>query len=205
VSSMTITWRAPARSTPARSTTGQPTLAVRPPSRPLRAALAATVATACGALGHMIGGGTLSAAVLALAWGAAAIPAWLLTGRERSWAWIAGLQVGTQLLVHTALSATTAHAAGHHHAIPPEVMFCAHVVAGLLTAVALRVGERRLWAGARRLAARMARWRHRLTDPPAGPFPPPPLLVPAPGPAPRFSGGLLRHVVVRRGPPPGTT
>lgn len=171
---------------------------VEPPDRPLRVGVAAGTATAFGAGGHVLVGGTVTLPVLVAALVAAAVPAWILAGRERGWAWIAGLQVGTQQLVHAALSAT-GPPVDNAGLVPHDVMFHGHVLAGLLTAAALRLGERRLWDAARRVAERVARWCRRLVIV----LPPPIQAAPVDAVAPVAGrpGRALRHVLVLRGPP----
>lgn len=204
----------------------QPTAAVSPPSRTLRAAVAVSVATVIGAIGHLLAGGSLSLGALAMAVGAATVPAWLSSGRERSWAWIAALQIGNQQLVHLALSSAAAgigepvmvepapHDLMPAHVVaglvtavvPHDLMLPAHILAGLVTAVALRAGERRMWAEVRRIAARVRRRWRRLTDPPS--ISPPcaaSSIAVMPDHSPRPHERLLRHAVVLRGPPRATS
>lgn len=173
---------------------------VRPPSRPLRAGVAAGVATAFGAAGHFLVGGASSSPVLIAALLVAAVPAWLLTARERSWGWIAGLQVGTQQVVHAALS-VAGPPDPYAALIVHDLAFYAHVLAGLLAAAVLRVGERRLWAAAGRLAERWARWWRLLLAIGRSYLPAPRSPAPVAGRTPWQRGRLLRHVLVLRGPP----
>jgi hypothetical protein len=195
------------------------TPAVSPPSRPLRTAVAVSVATAIGAVGHLLAGGSLSPGALAVALGAAIVPAWLSSDRERSWAWIAVLQVGNQQIVHVALSAAgtgepimAAHALMPAHALagpaaavfPHDLpMLLAHVLAGLITAVALRAGERSMWTEVRRFAARVRRRLRQLIDlAPASPPRAASSIAVRPDHGFRPRQRLLRHSVVLRGPPP---
>jgi hypothetical protein len=198
------------------------TTAVSPPSRSLRTAVAVSVATAIGATGHLLAGGSLSLGVLAVALAAATVPAWLSSGRERGWAWIAALQIGNQQLVHVARSSAAGlgeptmatHDLMRAHVLAEPVtavvphdllMLLAHVLAGLVTAVALRAGERSMWAQVRRFAARVRRRWRRLTDP--RPISPPcaaSSIAVMPDHSPRPHQRLLRHAVVLRGPPPAT-
>lgn len=171
----------------------------RVPSRALRSGVAAGTATAFGAAGHVLSGGTATVPVLLLAFAAAMLPAWVLSARERSWTGIAALQVGTQQVVHTAL-ATAGPAVAEAGLLPHDLMFHVHVVAGLVAAAAMRVGERRLWAAARRLAARAAHWWRTLTAAGRGPVHHPPR-VPTVTPAAVACARRLRHVRVLRGPP----
>jgi hypothetical protein len=135
------------------SSTAGSMAAVSPPSRAWRTAVAVSVATAIGAIGHLLAGGSLSVGALAVALAAAAVPAWLSSGRECSWARIAALQIGNQQLVHVALSFATAAGIGEpvvaepmphdvmphdrmpHDVVPHDRMPPAHVLAGLITAV----------------------------------------------------------------------
>ncbi|MDN5858213.1 MAG: hypothetical protein L0H84_06270 [Pseudonocardia sp.] len=175
---------------------------VHPPSRALRSAVAAGTATAFGLAGHLVAGGTTSFPVLASALAVAVLPAWLLSARERSWIAIAGLQVGTQLLVHEVLSVAGPPVAGGG-LMPHDLMFHVHALAGLIAAAAMRLGERRLWAAARRLAARVARWWRRHITCGAGPVRHS-AQVPAVTTAAVAGARALRHVRVLRGPPATT-
>jgi hypothetical protein len=155
-------------------------------------------AVAVGAGAHLLGGATVDPVALA-----AAVPlmlglSWPLTGRERGWLPIAGAQLAGQQVVHTLLSrAGDAVEPG----LPVDVFLYGHVAAALLVAVWLRRGERRTWAAARRAARMVARWWSRLlvllrhSEPPhavQAAAPPEPLVSRPP---------LLRHALVRRGPP----
>jgi hypothetical protein len=84
-------------------------------------------------------------------------------GRERGWLWLAGQQVGTQLVVHAAASGVAAPDGAA--LLPHDLMFALHVVAGLLAATLLRPAERRLCAGIGRVAAAVARCLERLAGP----------------------------------------
>lgn len=173
-----------------------------PPKRLARAGVAAGVATALGAVGHVLAGGSTGAGPLLLAFGAAVAAIWPLTSRERGWATIAVVQIAVQAAVHVALGWNTVE---HHHAaaaVPDDVMVYAHLAAGLLTAALLRLGEHRVWAAARRAAARWARWWSWLAAvPTAGPPHVRPHVVVTQ--VLRSEPVLLRHVLVRRGPPVG--
>ncbi len=74
----------------------------------MRTAVAAITATVFGATGHLLAGGTVSPVVLAAALVTAAVPAWLLAGRERSWAGIAALQVAQRYASYTRRSRAAA-------------------------------------------------------------------------------------------------
>ena len=168
-----------------------------PPHRLLRALVLSTAAVAVGAGAHMLGGADVDPVALV-----AAVPvllglSWPLTDRERGWLPIAGAQLAGQQVVHTLLSrAGDAVEPG----LPVDLFLFGHVAAALLVAVWLRRGERRTWAAARRAAQMVVRWWARLlvllrtSEPPqAVPVAPPQPLVPR--------SPLLRHAVVRRGPP----
>jgi hypothetical protein len=171
---------------------------VHPPRRLLRSGVAASVAGALGVSGHVMAGGSIRFWAVVGAGAVAAAVVWVCAGRERDTWTIAALQVRLQLFVHTVLATGAVPAVGG--VVPHDLMLHAHVVAGLLTAVVLRAGERRTWAAARRIAARIASWCLRVTGGPmrrsAGP-------VFAPAPALRVVARhrLLRHTLVLRGPP----
>ncbi|WP_300011600.1 hypothetical protein [Pseudonocardia sp.] len=171
----------------------------RPPRRGLRTAVPTGVATALAVTAHVLAGGTARPATVALALLVAAVPAWLLTARERGWLAISAAQLGLQLVVHGVLA--QADPAPHVHLVPHDLMLHAHVLAALLAAAVLRLGERRAWAVARRLSARVAAWWRRLAagvPPVAGPASPRLARTSRPG-ALRL---LLRHSRALRGPPP---
>ena len=169
-----------------------------PPHRLLRAALLALVMTGGGCLTHIVAGGSGSTGWAAVCGALLLGPAWLLTGRERGWTAIAGAQLAGQQVVHLLLGLGAAHAA-----MPaPDVMVYLHVIMAALIAVWLRHGERRAWAAARRAAAAVVTlWRALVAlferPVPARPFGGPPETEPVRQPP----WVLLRHSVVRRGPP----
>ncbi|MDN5933493.1 MAG: hypothetical protein L0I24_20910 [Pseudonocardia sp.] len=192
---MTPTTQAP----PSGAAAGHGRTGMRAPSRALRSGVAAGTATVFGAAGHVLAGGTATVPVLVAAFAAAVLPAWVLSAREQSWIGIAALQVGTQQAVHMALS-TAGPAAAGAGLVPHGLMFHVHVVAGLIVAAVLWLGERRLWTAARRWAGRMARWGRRLTTggPARASHPP---RVPNVMAAAVACARLLRHVRALRGPP----
>lgn len=171
--------------------------AVAPPRREVRAGVSAVAATALGLAGHLAAGGGLTLTGTALAFVAVLVPSWLLAGRERGWTVIAGVQIAAQQVIHPLLVSTSGAAPAV--ALPHDLMFFLHVLGALAMAMWLRLGERRLWVAARRLAAHLARWSARLIEAPRPrphavavrfrAFTPPPLDAP------------LRHVLSRRGPP----
>lgn len=171
---------------------------LRPPRRSTRAVVLTGAALAVGAAAHLLGGTSVDPAALALAFPVLLGLSWPLTHRERGWLPIAGAQLAGQQVVHTLLDrAGDATAPG----LPVDLLLYGHVAAAALVAVWLRRGEQRTWAAARRAARRVALWWARLLVLLTVEAPPPlPLAArPAPEQAPRSP--LLRHAVVRRGPP----
>jgi hypothetical protein len=169
-----------------------------PPHRFLRALVLSGAAVAVGAGAHVLGGAAVDPIALAAAFPVLLGLSWPLTRRERGWLPVAGAQLAGQQVVHTLLSrAGDAIEPG----LPVDLFLYGHVAAALLVAVWLRRGERRTWAAARRAAETVARWWARVfvllvrvTRPrPVQPVTPPEPLVPR--------SPLLRHAVVRRGPP----
>jgi hypothetical protein len=175
-----------------------------PVYRPARAVVFATVCVALAVTGHTMAS---RAAVppVAAAGGLALMTAVgvALAGTERSLATIFGGLLGGQFVLH-ALFAAAQHGQTleHGHAMAPAssggAMTLAHVAAAAVSAWWLRRGERAVWRLARRVASTLIRPLRAL---PAAP------LAPGPGPyrpassTARPRGAVLRHVVVRRGPP----
>lgn len=138
-----------------------------------RGATAAAVATFVAALSHALGGdappswlGVLASFVLSLTVCTA------LAGRTLSWVRLAASIAVSQVLFHSLFSGLGAPtiSAGHGHgadaamtptaAMAPhdERMILAHVIAGMITLLALRFGERAFWSiadGARLVVARL--------------------------------------------------
>jgi hypothetical protein len=167
-----------------------------PPLRLVRAGASAGAATVLGLTGHIAAGGAFTLTGTLLAFAAVLAPSWLLAGRERGWTFIAAVQVVAQQVIHPLLTGVAPEPA----ALPHDVMFFLHVLGALAMAAWLRLGERRAWAAARRLAARILHWAIRFLAGAARPA--------GPVVRPRQSGTvalpvavLLRHAVVRRGPP----
>ncbi|MBO2452953.1 hypothetical protein J4573_38085 [Actinomadura barringtoniae] len=158
----------------------------------------------------------------------ASIPAWAvivgfagvllvagaLAGHERSLPTIMGGLLGGQFVLHSlfskAASPVVHHAAsGMPAQVMPEhgsgnAMTLAHIAAAILSAWWLRRGERAAWALTRRLADRAERpvrlvLALLLTEPAAPPTVPGTVAA-TPVPAAR-PGRVIRHHVVRRGPP----
>ncbi|MBP2707695.1 hypothetical protein JOL79_28325 [Microbispora sp. RL4-1S] len=155
-----------------------------------------------------------------------------LAGRERSARWLLAAVETVQLYLHVWFTWTTpaggapgvaVHGAMTGHATPMDVasaaqtglpahdgmpvpaMFAAHAVAGALVALWLSVGERALWRALRSLAFAVSTHLGRVLALVA------PLtihVIPATAPASHDEDDLsvtavLRHTVVRRGPPRG--
>ncbi|WP_182907320.1 MFS transporter [Microbispora sp. H13382] len=176
---------------------------------------AVCVLLAVGAHRFAGGGGPAPAAlltgVLVVAAGAA-----VAAGRERSPQAIVGLLLGAQAFLHflfdvTASAAEAGHPTWHGGLSAQTGMLTAHLTAGLLTGWWLARGEEALWSVLRGIGARVvrclravaalvtalsallgadlaaARRPHRRPAPDAGRVP--------------HAAGVLRHAVVRRGPP----
>ncbi|NKZ05583.1 hypothetical protein [Actinomadura latina] len=191
------------------------------PREPLfRTARAVVFATACVALavlGHNLAGGC-------------AVPVWagttgfgavlgvtlMLAGHERSLATILGGLLGGQFALHTLFTNASAHPAPampHHTAAMAApaahggnglLMTLAHCVAALVAAWWLRRGERAAWTMARRVAAaadRPIRLLPALLTIEEATYPQPIPVVPEKT-AGTANDRVLRHQVVRRGPPP---
>jgi hypothetical protein len=178
------------------------------PSHPVyRAARAVVFATVCVGLaitGHMMVSGAsvppvaaIGGLVLMAATGTA------LAGTERSLATIFGGLLGGQFVLHALFAAAEHGQLAHGQAMSPSssgtAMTFAHVAAAAVSAWWLRRGERAVWGLARRIAAVILRpARALLLRLPVRTA----LRVPAaPVAASRPHTTVLRHVVVRRGPP----
>ncbi|WP_228645199.1 MFS transporter [Microtetraspora sp. AC03309] len=174
---------------------------------PLRLARAAAFSAVCVGLGvfaHRFAGGA-GPTPGTLAFGGAAVMAAsaVLAGRERSRETITGLLAGAQLFLHLLLSLGAAPDAvavpPHTHRLGVDVgMLVAHLTATLITGWWLARGETALWSLLRRLGASALRLLV------AGNLPPAPVVplggITAAVPV-RRTGRVLRHAVVRRGPP----
>ncbi|WP_141579971.1 MFS transporter [Actinomadura sp. WMMA1423] len=197
--------------------------APRPLFRAARAVVFATVCATLATLGHVLAGGAAVPAWAAITGFCAVLGVTLiLAGHERSLATIMGGLLGGQFALHTLFTAATssAHAAPDTHAamtgamepaaIPAGhggnglVMTLAHCTAALVAAWWLRRGERAAWSLARRVAALADRPIRLLlallavepAEPPARPCRTAPAAA-----AVTAVGRVLRHQVVRRGPP----
>lgn len=133
------------------------------PARTFRAVSVVAGALVAGAVGHHLGGGDVP--VEGSAWAALLMggPAWMLCARERRVFGIALFLVLGQTLTHEVLSAASAGlkatvidhdaAAGTNHVS----MLLFHLMAGLVVAGWLRLGEQRLWRTVRRAATAVRR------------------------------------------------
>lgn len=179
------------------------------PTRPMyRAARAVVFATVCVALavtGHMMAShATVSPVAATVGLAVMTVVGMALAGTERSLSTIFGGLLGGQFVLHSLFSAAEhgQHLA-HGHTMAPSTagwtMTFAHVTAAAVSAWWLRRGERAVWRLARRVATALVRPAHALLSAPpvcsAPRFP----AAPSRRAAPR--GILLRHVVIRRGPP----
>ncbi|MFD0683529.1 MFS transporter [Actinomadura fibrosa] len=182
--------------------------------RTARAVVFATVCVTLAALGHALASRQAVPAWAVLAgFGAVLAVTLVLAGHERSLATITGGLLGGQFALHALFAGATdpmLHHVGGADAAHPGgggsglTMTLAHGAAAVLAALWLRRGERAAWSLARRLASladRPLRWLALLfaVEPAAGPARTP--VVPA-AIAATLSGRVLRHQVVRRGPPP---
>jgi hypothetical protein len=170
------------------------------PLRLPRALVLALAATLVGAASHLLSGGTLDLTGASCAVPVLVALAWPLTGRERGWLPILGVQLVGQQLAHI-LFGLGAGPATHDPALPIDAWFYGHVAAAVVVATWLRFGERRTWAAARRAASAVsAFWRallrlfgHDVTCPDVA--------APAVDGTPVRPSHPLRHSLVRRGPP----
>lgn len=193
---------------------------IRPPLfRTARAVVFATVCITLTVLGHVLAGGAAVPGWAAVTgFGAVLGVTLLLAGHERSLATILGGLLGGQFALHTLFT----HAAAHHapamhgamahgtdtaapaaHGGGNLGMTLAHCAAALVAAWWLRRGERAAWTLARRAAAvtdRPIRLLLALLTIEAANPPRPVAVVPAADAVPA-AGRVLRHQVVRRGPP----
>ncbi|WP_207943054.1 MFS transporter [Actinomadura sp. KC345] len=178
--------------------------------------------------GHVLAAGTVPAWAAVAGFCAVLGVTLMLAGHERSLATILGGLLGGQFALHTLFTAASdpvyhqlhgaAHGGVHGAAVPGgadvllpvahgsggTAMTLAHTVAALVAAWWLRRGERSTWALARRVAAAADRPVRLLialltVEPAAPPRRTP--VVTAAG-AVMAVGRVLRHQVVRRGPPP---
>jgi hypothetical protein len=158
------------------------------------------VAVLVAAIAHAAAGGTVNVAAAGWALAALVVPAAWVAQRERGWLGLAAAQVAGQQIVHTALTMSDGSYGGGTHdlaaLLPADLMLYGHLLAAAVTALWLRVGERRAFAAIRGI---LDVGRLLVAGPPG----------PRPVPAPRFDAppdwlvpAFLRHCVARRGPPP---
>ncbi|WP_433228173.1 MFS transporter [Actinomadura formosensis] len=194
-----------------------------PPFRTARAVVFATVCITLTVLGHVLAGGAaVPGWAAATGFGAVLGVTLLLAGHERSLATILGGLLGGQFALHTLFTHSAAQATHHTPAMHAAMahgadtvaapaahggdslgMTLAHCVAALVAAWWLRRGERAAWTLARRVAAvadRPVRLLLALLAIEAANPPRPVAVVPAADAVPA-AGRVLRHQVVRRGPP----
>mgnify|MGYP001368910861 CR=1 FL=1 len=182
--------------------------------RASRAVVFAAVCVTLATLGH---GLSSSASVpfwaMATGFGGVLAVTLALAGHERSLVTILGGLLGGQFALHSLYAAATAppqpadQVAGHHAGASLAghesglVMTFAHVAAAVVSAWWLRRGERAAWTLARRVAALAGRPLRTLlallAAEPAAPAPRTPVFRTVVPPA----TGVLRHQVIRRGPP----
>ena len=173
--------------------------ALDPPQRLQRALVLTCAAAVVGVAAHLLGGGTVEPVAVAAAFPVLLGLSWPLTDRERGWLPIAGAQLAGQQVVHTLLTSAADTAAPGP---PVDAFLYGHVLAAALVAVWLRRGERRMWALARHAAHTLnLLWRRVLDLLGLGEPPRPHEVPPTPPALPIPRPPLLRHAVVRRGPP----
>ncbi|MBC6457324.1 MFS transporter [Actinomadura sp. HBU206391] len=194
-------------------------MAIPPLLRLGRAGVFSAVCVTLAATGHTVVSGA-AVAPWALAVGFAGVMALSMTlsGHERAFATIFGGLLGGQFMLHVLFSATAlestapipgpaaAHAGHHVTALvahqPGLSMVLAHYTAALLAALWLRRGERAVWTLTRQVAALAGRPARALLTAAR----PTPIIGPVRFPVTtavtiRPTGRMLRHVLLRRGPP----
>jgi hypothetical protein len=185
---------------------------VRPAFRLARGVVFATVCVALATTGHVMAS-HVAVPPVAVAGGLAVLVAVAvaLAGTERSLATILAGLTGGQFMLHVLfIAAQHGQYPTHAHLARPVAsgggggMVLAHLVAAVVSAWWLRRGERAVWALARKVAAAVGRPARALL---ARYSPPSPRPRPVAGAAPgsRRGGAVLRHVVIRRGPPSPST
>lgn len=200
-------------------------MSTQPVLRSTRAAIFAAVCASLAAAAHTLAAHT-AVAPWSVAVGFAAVyaVAWTLGGAERSLITIMGGLLGGQFALHSlftsampgmsAMSGTSAPGMGHvseHLATATpghpggwSAMTLAHVAAAVLSAWWLRRGERAAWRLARwaaTLASRPVRMLLALLDAPPRAVVAAPISSRTTAPSRASRARLLRHAVVRRGPP----
>lgn len=181
--------------------------------RALRGTAAATIATLVAATAHTLSGGGAPHPLLVIAVAAlAAPPAVWLAGRRPAWWRTAGIVAGAQALFHGAFAlvgdahpVTSTHAHHAHAALAPlpatvmtdadATMTVGHMIAAVVTILAVLRGEQLLRRIARGIRRRLARLTAAL---------PPPVARPRPltaCQAPRRVRRPTTSALSRRGPP----
>jgi hypothetical protein len=171
------------------------------PHRAARALVLTCTAVAVAVGAHVAGGGAVDVGGIAAAFPVLLGLVWSLTDRERGWLPIAGAQLAGQQVVHSILE-WGSHPAAGADALPADMVFYAHIAAAALLAAWLRCGERRVWAAARRAIRAVAAHVRFLLGllgyrAPEDPRPSRPRSTTLPA----YARTLLRHAVIRRGPP----
>ncbi len=188
---------------------------VRPVFRLARAVVFATVCTGLAATGHtMTSHAPVPLVAMAGGLGVLILAGVALAGVERSLPTILAGLVGGQFMLHVLFAAAQhGQGGGHGHAqygghdVPAAGglgMTLAHLGAAVVSAWWLRRGERAVWRLARKVAAALARRAPALLADPA-PARPESGAAPEAAHTLRPSGAVLRHVLVRRGPPSPST
>ncbi|TDC92938.1 hypothetical protein [Actinomadura sp. 7K507] len=203
----------------------------RPAFRTARAVVFATVCVTLAIVGHVLAAGTVPVWAAAAGFCAVLGVTLMLAGHERSLATILGGLLGGQFALHALFTAASEpmyhHSTAMHgsmdgamhgaavqagtdvmlpvaHGSGGTAMTLSHTMAALVAAWWLRRGERAAWSLARRVAAAADRPIRLLiallTVEPAAPPRRTPVVTAAA--AVMAVGRVLRHQVVRRGPPP---
>ncbi|WP_157520199.1 hypothetical protein [Herbidospora daliensis] len=130
-----------------------------PTSRLPRVAVFAVACVAVSGLGHAYaGGGHVAPHLLGLGALLAALPAWLLSGRERGPEVILAATLATQFGLHHLFGQTAPGTPGvDGHAHPAVGMLLVHVTLALLTGWWLHRGEDAFWGYVRLRSARLLR------------------------------------------------
>jgi hypothetical protein len=181
------------------------------PTHPVyRAARAVVFATVCVGLaitGHVMASrAPVPPVAAAVGFAALTVTGAILGGTERSLATILIGLLGGQFLLHALFAAAqgSPHMM-HGHLMAPSsggtTMTVAHVAAAVVSAWWLRRGERAVWNLARRVATALIRPARALLSAPR-PLTAAPRVRSVAAVAPVCGTTFLRHVVIRRGPPP---
>jgi hypothetical protein len=186
--------------------------------RTARAAIFAIVCVTLATVGHAVAGETSVAPwAFVVGLGGTTLFAWVLAGAERSLVTIMGGMLGGQFVLHSLFMSARPgpamdHATGRvvgampvHQGHGGLAMTLAHAGAAVISAWWLRRGERAVWRLARRTVAPVRALLALLASRPVT-VPAVPVLARTPEKARRPARtALLRHSVIRRGPPPVST